>query len=741
MRIYYRYRLYARLLLLAILIGPSGLAVAQTACERELADAQEHYTFGRFDQTIQVLNRCLGKQNVSVAEQRQAYRLISLSYLSQDEMGQARASVRDLLRVAPNYEPDRDQDPPPFIDLVREVKREIAQAPRRETGEPGVEEDNGGGISKWLLIGGGVVLAGAVAVLLASGGGDDGGGGGTLQPTTIDEQEPNDGPNQAQVVRGTAPITVRGNAEVSDVSEVGVTLPDGSFDDFEDWYRITLTAPGVQLRLSGLSSDCDLYLMEPGTLNYLGIGQESGTTSELIDLPSLAAGTYLIGVSIFDQDPQGPASTAYTLTVDAAVSGNSQRRATAELQQVGGTAITHDFRLVAGTDAKLLASAISSAATSWTGYHETGHRLMEHDGTDTFRFRPGRGFWVQSDQPVEPSVHKSQSVVGDSYVIPLERGWNIIANPFGSSIDWAAVQAANGISQGLWRWDGHFSQTASFTPAHQGEAFYFMNATGLKTLTMPTPSAVRTHLPDTRRPTVFTLTAHREGQVASSIQVGFAPDAAPGFDSYDQFAPPGYFEAASLRLTRSAHALALSTEMRPWQGEGQTFDVQLMAPVHAPITLRADGLADFSGRAVYLVDLERSVVYDLHRQPSVTVVPEETTHRLRLIIGTASFVETTSAALVPQTLSLGNYPNPFNPSTSIAYTVPPAATQQPVRLEIFDVMGRLVQVLVDGVQEAGAYQVTWGGTDRTGVPLASGVYLSRLRVGEQVRVHRMLLMK
>lgn len=739
MRMHNRYCLPLGLFLLVLLCSPASLAVAQNACERDLADAQEHYTFGRFDQTIQVLNRCLGKQGVSVAEQRQAYRLISLSYLGQDEMSQARASVRDLLRVAPDYEPDRDQDPPPFVDLVQEVKREIAQAPRRETDEPGVEEDSGGGISKWLLIGGGVVLAGAVAVLLASGGGDDGDGGGTPQPTTINEQEPNNGPTQAQVVRGTAPITVRGNAEVSDVSEVGFNLPDGSFDDFEDWYQITLTAPGVQLRLSGLSSDCDLYLMEPGTLSFLGTGQESGTTSELINLPNLTAGTYLIGVSIFDQDPQGPTSTPYTLTIDAAVSGNSQRRATAALQQAGGAAIARHFRLVAGTDAKPLASALSPAAISWTGYHETGHRLVEHDGTDTFRFQPGRGFWVQSDQHVEPGVHNASAVVGDSYTVPLEKGWNIIANPFGAPMDWAAVQAANGLSQGLWRWEGHFSQTDTFTPAHQGEAFYFLNATGLETLVIPAPSVARSRLADTRRRALFKLTAHREGQVASAIQVGFAPDAAPGFDGYDQFAPPGYFEAASLRLTRSTNGPTLATELRPWQGEGQIFDVDLAAPAHAPITLRADGLADFSGHAVYLVDLERSVVYDLHRQPLVTMVPEEATHRLRLIIGTAAFAEATSAALVPQALALGNYPNPFNPSTSITYTVP--SNSQPVRLEVFDVTGRLVQVLVDGVQEAGSHQVTWGGTDRAGVPLASGVYLSRLRVGEQVRVHRMLLMK
>ncbi|HMB93612.1 MAG TPA: FlgD immunoglobulin-like domain containing protein, partial [Rhodothermales bacterium] len=648
----------------------------------------------------------------------------------------------DLLRVAPDYEPDRDQDPPPFIDLVSEVKREIRQAPRREPEEPGVAAKEGGGVSKWLLIGGGVVLAGAVAVLLASGGGDDDdGGGGIPQPTTLDEQEPNNTLAQAQVLRGTPPITVRGNVEVSDVGDIVVDLtPLGVNDveDLEDVYRITLTEPGVDIRLSGLSSDCDLFLLNAQATQYINSSFNSGTTAERINDPSLAAGTYLVGVTIFDADPQGPTSTSYTLVVDAAVSGNSQRRATADLQAVGGAEIAQNFRLVAGADAMPLASAISPVATSWTGYHETGQRLVEHDGTDAFRFQSGRGFWVQSDQPVESAIHKADAVVGESYSIPLEGGWNIIANPFGSSIDWAAMQAANGISQHIWRWDGHFSQTDTFTPAYQGEAFYFMNATGLEALTIPA-SVAQTRLPDLRQRSMLTLTAHREEHIASTIEVGFAPDASPGFDGYDQFAPPGYFEAASLRLTRATRGPALATEMRPWQGEGQTFEVALAAPAHAPITLRADGLAAFSGRRVYLVDLERSVVYDLHRQPSVTVVPEEATHRLRLIIGTASFAEATSAELVSQNLALGNYPNPFNPSTSITYTVP--SKSQPVRLEVFDVTGRLVQVLVDGVQEAGAHQITWGGTDRTGVPVASGVYLSRLRVGEQVRVHRMLLMK
>lgn len=751
---YQRYRLRTSLFLLVLLapvfISPGSQAIAQEVCARELADAQEHYTFGRFDQAIQVLNRCLGKQNVSAIEQRQAHRLISLSYIGQDDMEQARASVRDLLRVAPDYEPDRDQDPPPFVDLVKAVKQEMRQAPVRNDAPPRIEEEKGGGIGKWLLIGGGVVLAGAAAVLLTSGGDDGGDGDGPPQPTTLDEREPNDEPTQAQVVRGTAPITVRGNAESSDVSATGFNLDDGSFDDFEDWYQITTTSPGVRLTLTGLSSDCDLYLMEPGTLAFLGTSGNPDAQSESINLSSLAAGTYLIAVSIFDPIFNGvpvlsPSASSYTLTVDAAVTGNSLRVATADINRPGGAMQALDFRLVAqaGGNEVPLADAVPASAKAWTAYHEAGGALLENDGTDTFRFRPGRGFWMQSEEPFEASRSQEAPLVvaGDSYDLPLEAGWNIIANPVASEIDWAVVQAVNGITESLWQWDGHFAQTDAFVSAQDGEAFYFLNASGLKTLTIPALGIQHLPTPERRRPDLLKLAAYREGNIASAVEVGFAPDAAHGLDGYDQVAPPGYFEAARLRLARSGQGLELASELRPWQGEGQHFDLTLDAPLHQAITLQAEDLNAFAGYAVWLIDMEGTTVYDLHRQASVTVVPTTARHRLRLVIGTQAFAEDVRDAVVPQALSLGNYPNPFNPSTQISYTVPASASGESVRLEVFDVSGRLIHVLVDGVQVSGSHQVMWDGTNRAGRPVASGLYLSRLRVGKHTAVNRMLLMK
>ena len=86
-----------------------------------------------------------------------------------------------------------------------------------------------------------------------------------------------------------------------------------------------------------------------------------------------------------------------------------------------------------------------------------------------------------------------------------------------------------------------------------------------------------------------------------------------------------------------------------------------------------------------------------------------------------------------------NYPNPFNSSTTIRYQIPQTGL---VRLEIFDLAGQKVATLVEDVREAGVYTVRWDGRDDRGPELATGVYLYRLRAGEQtVETRKLLLLR
>ncbi len=85
-----------------------------------------------------------------------------------------------------------------------------------------------------------------------------------------------------------------------------------------------------------------------------------------------------------------------------------------------------------------------------------------------------------------------------------------------------------------------------------------------------------------------------------------------------------------------------------------------------------------------------------------------------------------------------NHPNPFNPETNIAFSIPQDA---PVKLEVFNILGQKVCTLADGVMKAGDHKVTWQGRDSEGKQLGSGVYLYKLTTPGKTDVKKMLMLK
>ena len=102
-------------------------------------------------------------------------------------------------------------------------------------------------------------------------------------------------------------------------------------------------------------------------------------------------------------------------------------------------------------------------------------------------------------------------------------------------------------------------------------------------------------------------------------------------------------------------------------------------------------------------------------------------------------IDNAGDGIVVRTTSLHeNYPNPFNPSTTLTFELP---KQLEVELVIFDVLGRKVNTLVKGVQRPGVHQVIWNGADERGVPVSSGVYFYRLTTENYAKTLKMVLMR
>ena len=85
-----------------------------------------------------------------------------------------------------------------------------------------------------------------------------------------------------------------------------------------------------------------------------------------------------------------------------------------------------------------------------------------------------------------------------------------------------------------------------------------------------------------------------------------------------------------------------------------------------------------------------------------------------------------------------NYPNPFNPETTIAYSVKETG---PVTIEVYNLKGQLVKTLIKGRQEPGNHTIVWDGKDNNGHSVSSGVYYYKMQAGTYSSTKKMIMMK
>lgn len=107
------------------------------------------------------------------------------------------------------------------------------------------------------------------------------------------------------------------------------------------------------------------------------------------------------------------------------------------------------------------------------------------------------------------------------------------------------------------------------------------------------------------------------------------------------------------------------------------------------------------------------------------------------VIGTSSAEESYNELPFEFTLS-NNYPNPFNPTTKIKYTLPKSSN---TKFEIFNSIGELVNTLVNEYQNAGNYEIIWDGKDESNMSVSSGVYFYRMNAEGFTLVKKMVLLK
>ena len=157
-------------------------------------------------------------------------------------------------------------------------------------------------------------------------------------------------------------------------------------------------------------------------------------------------------------------------------------------------------------------------------------------------------------------------------------------------------------------------------------------------------------------------------------------------------------------------------------------------PYELQFKILYDEFPDFSSPQIVETDRDTTLILE-NLQPGITyfwkvLVKNISGDSLWSSNTNAFFVQHTATGVnasekhQPENIALHhNYPNPFNPSTTIHYEIPSNGT---VCLKIYDLTGRLVKTLVQKVQNAGAYTIKWDGTDFNGNTVAAGIYIYKM---------------
>jgi hypothetical protein len=374
------------------------------------------------------------------------------------------------------------------------------------------------------------------------------------------------------------------------------------------------------------------------------------------------------------------------------------------------------------------------AGLDWQAYAETSSGLVAYNGSGTFTLTAGNGFWLSSASTWSSSAEASTvELEGDSAAtVALSDGWNIVSNPTGKDVPFAAIQAAHPDTlQPPMGWDGSWYVADTMKSAATGEAYYF-NADGLDELTIPYPGSPsdvgNKAAPKAKDASLLALSARSAttNGPASTVKVGLDARASNGLDGRDYLAPTGQFENVSLRLDAPESGRSLLVERRApivdGTSRGHTFTLELDSEVSGPVQISARNLTAVEGHEVALLQPGAGQTYDLRRKEQVTITPGgETT--LKLAVGSQAYVEGRTENVVPDKVSLSSYPNPFRQQATVEYALPEA---QKVRLVLYDVLGREVAVLEDSRKEAGHHTVRLSADQ-----LSSGVYFGRLKAGSK----------
>ena len=383
-------------------------------------------------------------------------------------------------------------------------------------------------------------------------------------------------------------------------------------------------------------------------------------------------------------------------------------------------------------------------------------------------FTSGEGylFYMFNNAPGGTSLPTSLDFVGsepDSITLDLFRGahdslsYNLVGNPFAGTLDWhEIVNDATNLGTSYAVWDPSENSgggSAGFKYYNSADSIgdagryiapmqgFFVQSTNenakldfeqdQKVTGKPNKygKAVKGQTPFIQ----FTLSDEHGNLLDNQAHLSFSERSHSGTDNSD------VLRIKSLNgLSNHLSFIGLQHERRVFEGRSSTedfdsIDILIETIEDGEFTINWESQRQIpSDWKIGLVDLKTNTRIDMNSESEYSFVKSKSDSRFQILINRTLLNDIESENPIEYTLSQ-NYPNPYNPSTTISYSLKRAGE---VRIEVFNALGQKVSTLVDEQQSAGRHIIQFNASQ-----LSSGVYFYKIESGSFTQVRSMVLIK
>ncbi|MBN2423858.1 MAG: VCBS repeat-containing protein [Calditrichaceae bacterium] len=372
--------------------------------------------------------------------------------------------------------------------------------------------------------------------------------------------------------------------------------------------------------------------------------------------------------------------------------------------------------------------------------------LVKYDDQSSMKFEKGKAYWLVMDGNLNiniSDIDNSPLNNDDQTAIGIHNGWNLITNPYPEPVSWSDVLQVNGLSAiPLWDYDRGYISTDLLMPY---KGYYFFNSSDAILLLVPYwPVSSGTIASPWDMDWEVNIDVCDVDQAVTSLKFGVKPNSKEKLDLYDYRIPRPLSNATGAYFNRAEwdeDYPLFGADIRPEYGEYQEWNFTVTGKASKVLTVRFSDLEKIDEALdIYLADMSSLKFQDLRINADYDLRLIDSKNDLRLMIGAKEKLEEALRNIVPAKFTVGqNFPNPFNPETTIPIATP---ADDFITISIFNVLGQKVVDLYNGSVSPGRHFYTWDGRDIAGKRIPSGIYFYQIRSksGQNV-VGKMILMK